>query len=120
MLVPWRGVRPVATLIVRLETPTGTLPGRERSWRPSARLVLGWGLPGHIAMHSNVGIAHETAAGRAFARERPGGETTRYAHGGVTLLIRPWMHADLHGGLGSRSAGSPRWIGVGIRRRVGW
>jgi Putative MetA-pathway of phenol degradation len=146
MLVPWRGVRPVTTVIVRVEAPTGTLPGREHSWRPSARLVLGWELPGRIALHSNVGLARETAAGRDFSREfasiwlarhlvgpvgaygeilgatreRPGGGSTGYLHGGLTFLIRPWIHADVHGGLGSRSAGLPRWIGVGVRQRVAW
>ncbi len=146
MLLPWRGVRPVTTVIVRVEAPTGSLTGRERSWRPSARLVLGWELPGRIALHSNVGVARETAAGREFSRqlasawlarqlvgpvgayaeifgatrERPGGGATGYLHGGVTLLIRAWMHADLHGGVGSRSAGSPRWIGLGVRQRVAW
>jgi len=146
MLVRYRGLRPVTTVIVRLETPTGTLPGREHSWRPSARMVLGWELPGRVALHSNVGVAHETAAGRDFSREfasvwlardiagpvgaygevygatreRPGGSSTGYLHGGITLLIRPWMHADLHAGLGSRSAGSPRWIGMGLRQRVRW
>jgi hypothetical protein len=28
------------------------------------------------------------------------------------------MHLDLHAGAGSASAGSPRWIGLGIRQRV--
>ena len=146
MLVPWRGVRPVTTVIVRVEAPTGTLPGREHTWRPSARLVLGWELPGRIALHSNIGLARETAAGRDFSREfasiwlarhlvgrmgaygeilgatreRPGGGSIGYLHGGLTFLIRPWIHADVHGGLGSRSAGSPRWIGVGVRQRVAW
>ncbi len=36
MLVAYRGIRPVTTVILRLETPTGSLPGRERSWRPGA------------------------------------------------------------------------------------
>ncbi len=146
MLVPWRGARPVTTVIMRVEAPTGTLAGRARSWRPSARLVLGWELPGRIALHSNLGVARETAAGRDFprkfasvwlarhltgpvgaygevygaTRERPGGGSTGYLHGGLTFLIRSWMHADIHGGLGSRSAGSPRWIGVGVRQRVAW
>jgi Putative MetA-pathway of phenol degradation len=145
MLLPWRGLRPVTTVIVRVEAPTGTLPGREHSWRPSARLVLGWELPGRIALHSNLGLARE-AAGRDFSREfasmwlarqlvgpvggyaeilgatreRPGGGSTGYLHGGLTFLIRPWIHADVHGGLGSRRAGSPRWIGVGVRQRVAW
>jgi Putative MetA-pathway of phenol degradation len=146
MLLPWRGARPVTTVIVRVEAPTGTLPGREHSWRPSARLVLGWELPGRIALHSNLGLARETVAGRDFSREfasvwlarhlvgpvgaygeilgatreRLGGAPTGYLHGGLTLLIRPWMHADVHAGLGSRSAGSPSWIGVGVRQRVDW
>jgi len=144
MLVAYDGIRPVTTVIVRLDTPTGTLPGREHAWRPSARVVLGWELPGRIALHSNLGVAHETLAGERFSREfasvwlsrhvtgplgmygevygstreRPGGGSTQYAHGGITVLIRPWIHADLHGGLGSRSAGSPRWIGVGVRQRI--
>jgi Putative MetA-pathway of phenol degradation len=145
MLVPWRGLRPVTTLIARVETPTGNLPGRERSWRPSARMSFGWELPGRIALHSNLGVSRETAAGREYyrevaslwvsrhvagpvgaygevfgaTRERPGGGATGYLHGGVSLLIRPWMHADVHGGIGSRSAGSPRWIGIGVRQRIG-
>ena len=144
MLVRYRGLRPVTTLIVRLDTPTGSLPGREGSWRPSARGVFGWELPGHVALHCNLGVARETAGGEAFSREfaslwlarrvlgrlgaygevygstreRPGGPWTGYLHGGLTFLVLPWMHADLHGGLGSRSAGSPRWIGLGIRQRV--
>jgi hypothetical protein len=146
MLVRYHRFRPVTTLIVRVETPTGSLPARERSWRPSARMVLGWELPGRIALHSNLGVARETAAGRDYSREfasiwvarhvagplgaygeiygatreRPDGAATGYLHGGITLLIRPWMHADLHGGVGSTSAGSPRWIGVGVRQRVAW
>jgi hypothetical protein len=32
-----RGLRPVAALILRVDAPTGTLPGRERTWRPSGR-----------------------------------------------------------------------------------
>lgn len=144
MLLTHRGLRPVATIILRVETPTGTLPGRERSWRPSARWSLGWELPGRVALHCNVGIARETRAAadysREFAsiwlsrhlagrlgayseaygstRERPDGPGTHYLHGALTYLIRPWMHLDLHAGLGSASAGSPRWIGLGVRQRV--
>jgi hypothetical protein len=144
MLLTHHGLQPVATLIVRLETPTGSLPGRESSWRPSARWALGWELPGRIALHCNLGLARETLASRSYSREfaslwlsrriagplglygevygsnqeRPGGGATRYLHGGISYLVRPWMHVDLHGGLGSRSAGSPRWIGLGVRRRA--
>jgi outer membrane putative beta-barrel porin/alpha-amylase len=146
MLARYRGWRPVTTVIVRLETPTGSLPARAHSWRPSGRMVFGWELPGRIALHSNLGIAREASAGRDYSREfaslwlarhlagpvgaygelfgatreRRGGPSTGYVHGGFTFLIRPWMHADVHGGLGSRSAGAPRWIGVGIRQRVPW
>src|SRR5258708_893507 len=42
MLLTYRGIRPVMALIVRLDTPTGTLPGREPTWRPSARSSIGW------------------------------------------------------------------------------
>jgi Putative MetA-pathway of phenol degradation len=144
MLLTYRGFRPVATLIVRLDTPTGSLPGRESSWRPSARWSLGWELPGRIALHCNFGLAGETLATRSYlrefaslwlsrritgplgvygevygsSRERPGGGMTRYLHGGVSYLVRPWMHVDLHGGFGSQSAGSPRWIGLGVRQRA--
>jgi hypothetical protein len=144
MLLTHRGARPVATLIVRLDTPTGTLAGREHSWRPSARWSLGWELPGRIALHSNIGIASETLASERFSRgfaslwlsrgivgplgaygevygstrERPEGGATGYVHGGLTCLIRPWMHLDLHGGLGSQRAGSPRWAGIGVRQRI--
>lgn len=144
MVLTHRGLRPVAALIVRLDMPTGTLPGRERSWRPSARWSLGWELPGRVALHCNVGIARETRAAedytREFAsiwlsrrlagrlgayaeaygstRERPDGPSTRYLHGALTYLIRSWMHVDLHAGLGSAAAGSPRWIGIGVRQRV--
>jgi hypothetical protein len=51
-------------------------------------------------------------------REWPIGRSTRYLHAGITFLIRPWIHADLHGGLGSRTAGSPSWLGVGLRQRI--
>lgn len=144
MVLTHRGLRPVAALIVRLDTPTGTLPGRERSWRPSARWSLGWELPGRVALHGNLGLARETSAAedytRAFAsvwlwrrlagplgayaeayrstRERPDGSATRYLHGALTCLVRSWMHVDLHAGLGSAAAGSPRWIGIGVRQRV--
>ena len=144
MLVTHRGIRPVTTLIVRVETPTGTLPAREHSWRPSARCSLGWELPGRIALHSNVGVAHEMLGGEHFAREfasvwlsrhlagplglygevygstqeRPRGRATRYLHGGLSYLVRPSLHVDVHAGLGSRSAGSPRWVGVGFRQRT--
>jgi len=144
MVLTHRGFRPVAALIVRLDTPTGTLPGRERSWRPSARWSFGWELPGRVALHCNLGIARETRtaedysrefasvwlsrrlAGRlgAYAeaygstRERPDGPATRYLHGALTLLVRSWMHVDLHAGLGSAAAGSPRWVGIGMRQRV--
>ena len=144
MVLTHRGFRPVAALILRLDTPTGSLPGRERSWRPSARWSLGWELPGRVALHCNVGIARETRAAenysREFAsvwlsrrlagrlgayaeaygstRERPDGPSTRYLHGALTYLVRSWMHVDLHAGLGSAAAGSPRWIGIGVRQRV--
>lgn len=144
MLLTYRGIRPVTTLIVRLDTPSGTLPGRERTWRPSARGVFGWELPGRIVLHCNLGMASETVGGERFSREfaslwlsrrvagrlgaygeaygstreRPAGRSTRYLHGGLTWLIRPWMHADLHAGLGSSAAGSPRWIGIGVRQRI--
>jgi hypothetical protein len=144
MLVAYRGIRPVTTMIVRLDTPTGSLPGREHSWRPSGRAVLGWELPGRIALHCNVGLAGESVGGRHFAREfaslwlfrrvagplgvygevygstreRPDGGSTQYVHGGITYLIRQGVHADLHAGAGSTSAGSPRWIGVGVRQRI--
>jgi hypothetical protein len=144
MVVSHRGLRPVSALIVRLDTPTGSLPGRERSWRPGARLSLGWELPGRIALHTNLGMARDTRAGRAYrrevasvwmsrrltgplgayvevfgsTRERTDGPATRYLHGGFTLLVRSWMHLDLHGGVGSRTAGSPSWIGIGVRQRA--
>ncbi|MGH7526374.1 MAG: transporter, partial [Gemmatimonadales bacterium] len=137
MVLTHRGFRPVAALIMRLDTPTGTLPGRERSWRPSARWSLGWELPSRVALHCNVGIADEgrTTASvwlsrrlagplgayaevYGWTRERPGGSSTRYLHGALTYLVRSWMHLDLHVGLGSASAGSPRWIGIGVRQRV--
>jgi hypothetical protein len=144
MLFTHSGARPVTTLIFRLDTPTGTLPGREHSWRPSARWSLGWELPGRIALHCNLGMASETLASARFSREfasvwlsrslvglfgayaefygstreRPGGGATHYLHGGLTYLVRGWMHLDLHGGLGSRLAGSPRWVGLGVRQRI--
>lgn len=143
MLLTHHALRPVTTLILRVETPTGSLPGLDRSWRPSARWVFGWELPGRIALHSNVGLARETSAGVGFTREfasvwvwrkvtgpigmygevfgstreRALGPSTRYVHGGVTYLLRPGAHLDVHGGLGSRSAGSPRWLGIGLRQR---
>jgi hypothetical protein len=144
MLVPHRGIRPVTTLIVRMDTPSGSLPGRERTWRPSARASLGWELPGRVALHGNLGIGRETRAGDAFLRgiasvwvarriagrlgayaealgsshERPDGPAAVFFHGGLTVLVRSWMHLDLHGGLGSAATGSARWIGVGVRQRV--
>jgi hypothetical protein len=144
MLVTYHRFRPVATLIVRLDSPTGSLPGGERTWRPTARWALGWELPGRVALHSNLGIASETRGGERFSREfasiwlsrnltgrlgayvevygmtreRPAGQPTRYLHGAVTFLVLPWMHLDLHAGMGSSSAGSPRWIGVGVRQRA--
>lgn len=144
MLVSHRGIRPVTALIVRMETPTGSLPGREHSWRPSARASLGWELPGRVALHANLGLGRETRAGEAYARgiasvwvarriagrlgayaealgssrERPEGPGAVFLHGGLTVLVRPWMHVDLHGGLGSSAAGSARWIGIGVRQRV--
>lgn len=144
MVTSHRGLRPAAAVIVRLDTPTGTLPGRERSWRPRMTWSLGWELPGRIALHGNLGVARETRGATAFSREfasvwlsrhltaglgayaevhgstreRPGGPATRYLHGALTWLVRPWMHLDFHGGLGSAAAGSPRWIGVGVRQRI--
>jgi hypothetical protein len=137
MIVSHRALRPVTAIILRLDTPSGTLPDRDRSWRPSARWSLGWELPGRVALHGNLGVAD---GGRATAslwlshrvagplgayaeiyvwsHERPGGPSTRYLHGALTYLVRPWMHLDLHAGAGSASAGSPRWIGLGIRLRV--
>jgi hypothetical protein len=115
MLVTYQGIRPVTTVILRLDTPTGSLPGREHSWRPSGRAVLGWELPGRIALLCNVGLAQESLPGN---RERPDGGSTHYVHGGITYLIRPGIHADVHGGVGFQSAGSPRWIGVGVRQRL--
>jgi hypothetical protein len=144
MALTHRGLRPVAAFIVRLDTPTGTLPGRERSWRPSARWSLGWELPGRVALHCNLGVARESRATEPYTRalasvwlwrrlagplgayaeaygstrERPGGPATHYLHGALTFLVRSWMHVDLHAGLGSAAAGSPRWIGIGVRHRV--
>lgn len=144
MIVTHRHFRPIATLILRLDSPTGSLPGRERSWRPTARWALGWELPGQVALHCNLGIASETRSRERFAREfaslwlsrrltgrlgayvevygmtreRPGGQPTQYLHGAVTFLLRSWMHLDLHAGLGSTSAGSPHWIGIGVRQRA--
>lgn len=144
MLLTHRGVRPVTTLILRLDTPTGTLPGREHSWRPAARWSFGWELPGRVALHANLGLAREAREGRGFSREvasiwisrrlagrlgayaealgssreRPGGPSAGFLHGGFTVLVRPWMHLDLHGGVGSAAAGSPRWLGLGVRQRA--
>ena len=144
MALTHRGLRPVAALIVRLDTPTGTLPGRERSWRPSARWSLGWELPGRVALHCNVGVARETRAAEDYSRafgsvwlwrrlagrlgayveaygstsERPEGPATQYLHGALTYLVRSSVHVDLHAGLGSAAAGSPHWIGIGVRQRV--
>jgi len=143
MVLTHHGLRPVAAIIVRLDTPTGNLPGRERSWRPSARWSLGWELPGRVALHCNLGIARETRRGEDYVRElaslwvsrrlagrlgayaevfgstreRPDGPATGYLHGALTYLVLPWMHLDLHGGVGSAGAGSPRWIGIGVRQR---
>lgn len=144
MLVTYRGWRPVTTIIVRLDAPTGSLPGLEQSWRPSIRWSFGWELPGRIAFHSNVGLARETTSAAAFvrefasvwlshhvagpvgayaealgsSRERIDGGTTGYLHAGLTFLLRPWIHLDVHGGLGSRRAGSPEWLGIGVRQRL--
>jgi hypothetical protein len=144
MVISHRGLRPVSALILRLDTPTGSLPGRERSWRPGVRLSLGWELPGRVALHTNLGVARDTRTGRGFSREvasvwmsrrlagplgayveafgssreAPGGSGAGFLHGGLTLLVRSWMHLDLHGGIGSRTAGSPRWVGIGIRQRA--
>lgn len=144
MLVTHEGLRPVTALILRLDTPTGSVPGRERSWRPSARWSFGWELPGRVALHANLGIAHDTRRGVGYAREvaslwvsrrlagrlgayaevfgstreRPSGPGAVFLHGGLTCLILPWMHLDLHGGSGSAAAGSPRWIGIGVRQRA--
>src|SRR5262249_22490100 len=49
MLVSYQGIRPVTTVILRVDTPTGSLPGREHSWRPGGRVILGWQLPAKIA-----------------------------------------------------------------------
>jgi hypothetical protein len=51
-------------------------------------------------------------------RERPAGPSTHYLHGAITCRVRSWMHFDLHAGLGSAAAGSPRWIGIGVRQRI--
>ncbi len=144
MLFRHRGLRPVTTLILRLDAPTGNLSGRSHSWRPGARWSLGWELPGRIALHGNLGVQRETASGRPFARgsasvwlarrlagpvgsyvegffasrERSGGGPASYLHGGLTCLLRPWLHLDFHGGVGSREAGSPRWVGLGVRQRA--
>jgi hypothetical protein len=144
MLLTYRGARPVTALIVRMDTPTGSLPGREHTWRPSARASLGWELPGRVVLHCNLGLGRDTRAGDGFtraiaslwvarriagrvgayaevlgsSRERPEGPAAGFVHGGLTLLIRSWMHLDLHGGMGSAAAGSPRWIGIGVRQRV--
>jgi hypothetical protein len=68
MVLTHHGLRPVAGLIVRLDIPTGTLPRRERSWRPSARWSLGWELPGRVALHSNLGVAREARAAEDYTR----------------------------------------------------
>jgi len=144
MLLSYRGFRPVTSLIVRMDTPTGSLPGREHTWRPSARASLGWELPGRVALHCNLGMGRDTRAGDGFtraiasvwvarriagrlgayaealgsSRERPDGPAAGFVHGGLTFLVRSWMHLDVHGGVGSAAAGSPRWIGIGVRQRV--
>jgi len=144
MLLTIHGARPVTALIVRMDTPTGTLPGREHTWRPSARASLGWELPGRLALHCNLGVGRDTRGAEAFtrgiasvwvarriagrlgayaealasSRERPDGPAAGFVHGGLTLQVRSWMHLDLHGGAGSAAAGSPRWIGIGVRQRV--
>lgn len=143
LLLTHRALRPVTTLILRLETPTGSLPGLDRSWRPSARWSFGWELPGRIALHTNLGVARETRSGRGFVRElasvwlwrrlvgpvgaygealgstreRPAGPMTGYLHGGLSVQLRPDAHLDMHGGVGSANAGSPRWLGIGLRQR---
>jgi hypothetical protein len=136
-LLTHRGLRPVSALIIRLDAPTGSLPDRSRSWRPSARLSLGWELPGRVALHGNLGVADDGRAAASawvsrrvagplgayieaygWTRERAGGPSTAYLHGAITCLVRSWMHVDLHAGLGSAAAGSPRWIGIGVRQRV--
>ena len=144
MLFTHQGPRPVTALIVRLDTPTGSLPGREHTWRPSARASLGWELPGRIALHCNLGLGRDTRGGEGFSRaiasvwvarriagrlgayaealgssrERPGGPSAGFVHGGLTYLVRSWMHLDLHAGVGSAAAGSPRWVGIGVRQRL--
>jgi hypothetical protein len=143
MLTSHAGFRPVTTLVLRVDMPTATLPGVEQSWRPSARLAVGWELPGRLALHGNLGVSREVVAGQAFARglasvwlsrrvtgrvdvygevlastrEQPGGSMTGYLHGGVAYLVAPSLHLDAHVGVGSRSAGSPSWAGVGLRQR---
>jgi Putative MetA-pathway of phenol degradation len=69
MIVSHRRFRPVTTLILRLDSPTGSLPSREHSWRPTARWALGWELPGRVALHCNLGVASETRSGQRFVRE---------------------------------------------------
>ncbi len=59
---PNRGPVPAATLILRLDGPTGSSVRREPGWRPTARWALGWALPGGVTLHSNLGYGRPAAA----------------------------------------------------------
>jgi hypothetical protein len=138
------GWRPSAALLVRVDVPSGSLPGRGNAWRPSAKAALQWRLPAGLSVASNIGVAMSGAAdardtqrfgslwlGRAltsrvgsftemfaFDHDALKGPSTRSVRAGVTILVTNSLHLDVNASTQLGASTARRTLGLGVKHRL--
>jgi hypothetical protein len=138
------GWRPATALLTRVDVPSGSLPGQGNAWRPTVKAALAWRLPAGIGLASNLGVAVPGTHGArftqtfgslwlgrtikgpvgsfaelfAFDREARTGPSTRYARGGLTVLVTNSFHLDLNASTQFGTSTPRRSFGVGVKHRL--
>ena len=144
ILRPNAGWRPATAVLTRLDVPSGSLPGRANTWRPTAKVALAWRIPAGVTVASNIGLSSLAANDRrytqrfgslwlgrnvtrrlgsfaevfAFDREAPSGPSTRFMRGGVTVLLTNAIHLDVNASTQIGAAVPRRAVGIGVKHRM--
>jgi hypothetical protein len=138
------GWRPATALLTRIDMPSGSLPGQGNAWRPTAKVALAWQLPAGVTLASNIGVAVPGSQGSrftqhfgslwlgrhiterfgsfaevfAFDKEARTGPSTRYARGGLTMLVTNTLHLDVNASTQLGNPTSRRSFGIGVKHRL--